>query len=162
MINVYIALGSNLGSPKDNITQAIEALKQLPMSTFLTCSSLYQSKPMGDSHQPDYINAVAAIRTRLDPLDLLDKTQEIELAFGRERKEDRWGSRTLDLDILLYGDCQIETERLTLPHYGMNIREFVLYPLAEIAPNLHLPNGSSLASLIANIDKNGMTLIARS
>lgn len=162
MTEVYIALGSNLGNPEDNVMQAFEALRQLPMSTLVACSSLYQSKPMGQRLQPDYINAVAAIHTRLDPFDLLDKTQEIERAFGRDRKEDRWDSRTLDLDILLYGDCQMETERLTLPHYGMNIREFVLYPLAEIAPNLHLPDGSSLASLIANIDKNGMTLIARS
>ncbi|MDF2183299.1 2-amino-4-hydroxy-6-hydroxymethyldihydropteridine diphosphokinase [Grimontia hollisae] len=160
MIRAYIAIGSNLGNPAEKAQLAIEALKQLPDSRFVCVSSLYTSKPMGPSDQPDYVNAVAAIDTGLPPLDLLDHTQRIELAFGRERKDERWGPRTLDLDILLYGDLQLESERLTVPHYGMKVREFVLYPLAEIAPDLQLPDGSAVAELVAVTDKNGLTILA--
>ncbi|OEE58202.1 2-amino-4-hydroxy-6-hydroxymethyldihydropteridine diphosphokinase [Enterovibrio norvegicus] len=160
MIRVYIAIGSNLGNPVEKASLAIDALKQLPNTQFVCCSSLYSSKPMGPSDQPDYVNAVAIVDTLLEPLDLLDQTQRIELKFGRERKDERWGPRTLDLDILLFGDLQINSERLTVPHYGMKVREFVLYPLAEIAPDLHLPDGSAVTDLVAVVDKNGLTAIA--
>ncbi|WP_283130000.1 2-amino-4-hydroxy-6-hydroxymethyldihydropteridine diphosphokinase [Enterovibrio norvegicus] len=160
MIRVYIAIGSNLGNPVEKASLAIDALKQLPNTQFVCCSSLYSSKPMGPSHQPDYVNAVAIVDTLLEPLDLLDQTQRIELEFGRERKDERWGPRTLDLDILLFGDLQINSERLTVPHYGMKVREFVLYPLAEITPDLHLPDGSAVTDLVAVVDKNGLTAIA--
>ncbi|MCC4799616.1 2-amino-4-hydroxy-6-hydroxymethyldihydropteridine diphosphokinase [Enterovibrio norvegicus] len=160
MIRVYIAIGSNLGNPVEKASLAIDALKQLPNTQFVCCSSLYSSKPMGPSDQPDYVNAVAIVDTLLKPLDLLDQTQRIELEFGRERKDERWGPRTLDLDILLFGDLQINSERLTVPHYGMKVREFVLYPLAEIAPDLHLPDGSAVTDLVAVVDKNGLTAIA--
>ncbi|WP_028023047.1 2-amino-4-hydroxy-6-hydroxymethyldihydropteridine diphosphokinase [Enterovibrio calviensis] len=160
MIRAYIAIGSNLGNPVEKAQNAIKALAQLPDSRWVICSSLYSSKPMGPADQPDYVNAVAAIDTALLPLDLLAHTQRIELEFGRERKDERWGPRTLDLDILLYGDLQLESERLTVPHYGMKEREFVLYPLAEIAPDLHLPDGSAVADLVAVTDKNGLTSIA--
>lgn len=160
MIRVYIAIGSNLGDPIRKAHDAIAALKLLPNSRFVAASSLYTSKPMGPADQPDYVNAVACIDTELHPLDLLDHTQRIELEFGRERKKERWGPRTLDLDILLYGDIQIENERLTVPHYGMKVREFVLYPLAEIAPDLQLPDGTAVAELVAATDRNGLTIIA--
>ncbi|MGF1705730.1 2-amino-4-hydroxy-6-hydroxymethyldihydropteridine diphosphokinase [Enterovibrio baiacu] len=160
MIRVYIAIGSNLGNPVEKASLAITALKQLPNTQFVCCSSLYSSKPMGPSDQPDYVNAVAIVDTLLEPLDLLDQTQRIELEFGRERKDERWGPRTLDLDILLFGDLQINSERLTVPHYGMKVREFVLYPLAEIAPDLHLPDGSAVTDLVAVVDRNGLTAIA--
>ncbi|PML77560.1 2-amino-4-hydroxy-6-hydroxymethyldihydropteridine diphosphokinase [Enterovibrio norvegicus] len=160
MIRVYIAIGSNLGNPVEKASLAIDALKQLPNTQFVCCSSLYSSKPMGPSDQPDYVNAIAIVDTLLEPLDLLDQTQRIELEFGRERKDERWGPRTLDLDILLFGDLQINSERLTVPHYGMKVREFVLYPLAEIAPDLHLPDGSAVTDLVAVVDKNGLTAIA--
>ncbi|MEZ8027318.1 2-amino-4-hydroxy-6-hydroxymethyldihydropteridine diphosphokinase [Enterovibrio norvegicus] len=160
MIRVYIAIGSNLGNPVEKASLAIDALKQLPNTQFVCCSSLYSSKPMGPSDQPDYVNAVAIVDTLLEPLDLLDQTQRIELEFGRERKDERWGPRTLDLDILLFGDLQINSERLTVPHYGMKVREFVLYPLAEIAPDLHLPDGSAVTDLVAVVDRNGLTAIA--
>ncbi|MEZ9522774.1 2-amino-4-hydroxy-6-hydroxymethyldihydropteridine diphosphokinase [Enterovibrio norvegicus] len=160
MIRVYIAIGSNLGNPVEKASLAIDALKQLPNTQFVCCSSLYSSKPMGPSDQPDYVNAVAIVDTLLEPLDLLDQTQRIELEFGRERKDERWGPRTLDLDILLFGDLQINSERLTVPHYGMKVREFVLYPLAEIAPDLHLPDGSAVTDLVAVVNRNGLTAIA--
>ncbi|MGL5006144.1 MAG: 2-amino-4-hydroxy-6-hydroxymethyldihydropteridine diphosphokinase [Plesiomonas sp.] len=144
MIRVYIAIGSNLIEPVTQAREAIAALKQLPNSRWIASSSLYRSKPMGPQDQPDYINAVVALDTTLSPLELLDATQHIELQHGRQRKTERWGPRTLDLDILLYGNMCIDHPRLVVPHYGMTTREFVLYPLAEIAPDLILPDNTTL------------------
>jgi 2-amino-4-hydroxy-6-hydroxymethyldihydropteridine diphosphokinase len=158
MITAYIAVGSNLSDPVTQANEAIEALKGLPKSTFLAASSLYSSTPMGPQDQPDYINAVVQIQTELTPLELLDCTQAIELEQGRVRKEERWGPRTLDLDMILYGNEVIDSERLTVPHYGMKEREFVLYPLAEIAPNLTLPCGTRLDELLKVVDQNGLRI----
>ncbi|MBE4618981.1 2-amino-4-hydroxy-6-hydroxymethyldihydropteridine diphosphokinase [Vibrio navarrensis] len=156
MIRAYIAIGSNLADPVAQANRAIAALKSLPNSELVTVSQLYSSTPMGPQNQPDYINAVAEIQTELTPLQLLDCTQAIELEQGRVRKEERWGPRTLDLDLLLYGNEVIDSERLTIPHYGMKEREFVLYPLAEIAPNLTLPDGTRLADLLTQVERNGL------
>jgi 2-amino-4-hydroxy-6-hydroxymethyldihydropteridine diphosphokinase len=156
MTHVYIAVGSNLGDPVAQANLAIETLKKLPQSRFICASSLYSSTPMGPSNQPDYINAVVKIETQLAPLELLDCTQKIELEQGRVRKKERWGPRTLDLDIILFGNEIINLPRLVVPHYGMNEREFVLYPLLEIEPNLLLPDGSELSQLIQSIDRNGL------
>lgn len=158
MITVFIAVGSNLSDPVGQAKNAIEALKCLPKSEFIQSSKLYSSTPMGPQDQPDYINAVVEIQTKLTPLELLDCTQAIELEQGRVRKEERWGPRTLDLDIILYGNEVIDSERLIVPHYGMKEREFVLYPLAEIAPNLTLPCGSRLEDLLKVVDKNGLNI----
>ena len=159
MLSVYIGIGSNLGNPKEKVLQAIEALKTLPDSRFICASSLYGSKPMGPSDQPDYVNAVALIETHLSALNLLDHTQAIENSLGRVRKEERWGPRTLDLDLLLYANEIIQNERLTIPHYGMKVREFVLYPLAEIAPNLRFPDGELLVNCLSRVQKNGLICI---
>ncbi len=158
MITVFIAVGSNLADPVGQAQNAIQALHKLPKSEFVKSSSLYSSTPMGPQDQPDYINAVVEIKTELTPLELLDCTQAIELEQGRVRKEERWGPRTLDLDIILYGNEVIDSERLIVPHYGMKEREFVLYPLAEIAPNLTLPCGSRLEDLLTVVDKNGLNI----
>jgi len=115
---------------------------------------------MGPQDQPDYINAVAEIDTQLSAIELLDALQEIEQKQGRVRKDNRWGPRTLDLDIILYGNQQINTERLIIPHYGMQEREFVLYPLQEIAAKLTLPNGTLLSQLVTLCDKNGLTKVS--
>lgn len=157
MTRVFIAIGSNLGNPVDKAKAAIEALKVMPHTRFIACSPLYTSKPMGPADQPDYVNGVAELDTDLEPLALLDATQAIELDYGRERKAERWGPRTLDLDILLYGNLCIDNERLTVPHYGMKQREFVLYPLADIAPDLCLPDGSQLSELLSLVERNGLT-----
>ncbi|EHY9859202.1 2-amino-4-hydroxy-6-hydroxymethyldihydropteridine diphosphokinase [Vibrio parahaemolyticus] len=154
MITAYIAVGSNLADPVSQAQQAIEALKTLPNSEFVQASSLYSSTPMGPQNQPDYINAVVAIKTNLTPLELLDCTQAIEQEQGRVRKDERWGPRTLDLDIVLYGNEVINSERLIVPHYGMREREFVLYPLAEIAPSLQLPDGTEVSELLEQVDRN--------
>lgn len=158
MMLAYIAIGSNLGDPVAQAQLAIQQLTLLPKSRLIAASSLYSSTPMGPQNQPDYINAVAAIETELTPLELLDCTQRIELEQGRVRKSERWGPRTLDLDIVLYGNEVIETERLTIPHYGMKVREFVLYPLAEIAPNLTLPDGTEIQALLQQIPLNGLSI----
>lgn len=158
MNTAYIAVGSNLSDPVTQANEAIEALKSIPKSTFVATSSLYSSTPMGPQDQPDYINAVVQIQTELTPLELLDCTQAIELEQGRVRKEERWGPRTLDLDMILYGNEVIDSERLTVPHYGMKEREFVLYPLAEIAPNLTLPCGTRLDELLKVVDQNGLRI----
>ncbi|MGB1197607.1 MAG: 2-amino-4-hydroxy-6-hydroxymethyldihydropteridine diphosphokinase [Thalassotalea sp.] len=156
MTLAYIGLGSNLSDPKQQIINALAELKHIAKSELVAVSSLYFSRPMGPQDQPDYMNAVAAIETTLAPLALLDSLQAIENSAGRERKDNRWGARTLDLDILLYGQDVIKSERLTVPHYGLHLREFVLIPLAEIAPTLLLPNGKSISLLADIIDKNGL------
>lgn len=146
MITAYIALGSNLNTPVEQLNSALNAIENLSQTKLLAVSSFYQSKPLGPQDQPDYVNAVAKIETTLAPLDLLDELQRIENEQGRVRLR-RWGERTLDLDILLYGNEMIQNDRLTVPHYDMHNREFVIVPLAEISPDLILPNGTKLAEL---------------
>ncbi len=158
MALVYIGLGSNLSDPKQQIQIALEALTQLKCSEVTLVSSLYFSRPMGPQDQPDYMNAVVAITTTLAPLILLDELQAIENKSGRVRKDNRWGARILDLDILLYDNEVISNERLTVPHYGLELREFVLLPLVEISPTLSLPNGKSVLSLGQNIKINGLKI----
>lgn len=155
-VRCYIGLGANLAQPLAQLQQAVAALRLLPASQLVAVSSFYGSKPMGPQDQPDYVNAVAALDTELSAEALLDALQQIEQQQGRQRKDERWGPRTLDLDILLYGDDIINSERLTVPHYGLKQREFVLYPLAEIAPNLRLPDGSVLSSLLQQVPLNGL------
>lgn len=150
MDRVYIGLGSNLAEPRQQLRSALDALTRIPKTQLAAVSSLYLSDPLGPPDQPRYHNAVAALNTSLPPLALLDALQAIELAHGRQRKAERWGPRTLDLDILLFGDRLISDSRLTVPHYHMHARAFVLYPLAEIAiDGLRLADGRSLAELLA-------------
>lgn len=144
MVKVYVALGSNLENPVAQLVQAVKNLQRFAKN--LRVSSFYASKPLGPQDQPDYVNAVVEFETDFTPLALLDLLQKIENEQGRVRLR-RWGERTLDLDILLYGDEIIQTERLTVPHYDMENREFVIVPLFELAPDLSLPNGKKLAEL---------------
>lgn len=152
MTRVYIAVGSNLASPLDQVNAAIAALGEIPQSRIVAVSSFYRTPPLGPQDQPDYLNAAVELETELQPEALLDNTQRIELQQGRVRKAERWGPRTLDLDIMLFGDKVINTERLTVPHYDMHNRGFMLWPLAEIAPALHFPDGTSLATLLQNLN----------
>ncbi|GAA0854548.1 2-amino-4-hydroxy-6-hydroxymethyldihydropteridine diphosphokinase [Aliiglaciecola litoralis] len=156
----FIGLGSNLATPKTQLVAALNAIEKLVDTHIVRCSSFYSSQPMGPQDQPKYVNAVAEISTRLKPLALLDELQKIELQQGRQRKEERWGPRTLDLDILLIDSLVLDTPRLTVPHYGLKQREFVLYPLYEIAPDLVLPCGNSLLSVLDRVSKNGLSAIA--
>jgi len=154
---VYIGLGANLAQPVQQLEQAVAALQNIKDTKLVKVSSFYGSKPMGPQDQPDYVNAVAALHTRLAAEDLLTELQKIELEQGRQRKDERWGPRTLDLDILLFGHEIIQTERLTVPHYGMKQREFVLYPLTELNSDLVLPDGSELSELLKMVPLNGLT-----
>jgi len=153
---VYIGLGSNLSEPIEQVKKAIKAIEKIVQSEVISVSSLYLSKPMGPQDQENYINGVLALKTSLSAIELLDALQAIENEAGRVRKENRWGARILDLDIILFGNEIINTERLTIPHYGMSEREFVLIPLAEIAPQLQLPNGQKIALLSNSIPNNEM------
>jgi len=158
MANVYIGLGSNLENPEHQIKNAIKAIKAIESTVMLSISSLYYSRPMGPQDQPDYMNAVAELSTSLAPIALLDALQKIENDAGRIRKDNQWGPRILDLDILLFDNKIINTERLIVPHYGLTKREFVLLPLHEIAPNLRLPSGESVEKLSESIPSNGLKI----
>ena len=151
----YIGLGSNLDDPVNQVQQALMELDEMPQSKCTRYSSLYRSAPLaldtGPQDQPDYINAVAELDTKLNPLDLLHELQFLELMHKRTRGE-RWGPRTLDLDILLYDDRIIEIPELTVPHSGLYERNFVLYPLAEIAPDLDIPGAGQLNGLLSRCE----------
>jgi len=159
-VRACIGLGSNLGEPERQLRQAVAALAALPESRLLAVSSLYRNPPMGPADQPDYLNAVALLETGLAPQALLDALQAIERAQGRLRDGTRWGPRTLDLDLLLYGEHSIDSARLQVPHPGLTARAFVLGPLAEIAPGLALPDGRTVAMLAAAVDVSALVRVA--
>ncbi|ANA19908.1 2-amino-4-hydroxy-6-hydroxymethyldihydropteridine diphosphokinase [Salmonella enterica] len=144
MTIAYIALGSNLASPLEQVNAALKAIADIPDSRIVAVSSFYRTPPLGPQDQPDYLNAAVALDTALAPEELLNYTQRIERQQGRERKAERWGPRTLDIDIMLFGDKIINTERLTVPHYDMKNRGFMLWPLFEVAPELIFPDGLTL------------------
>lgn len=158
-VTAYIGLGGNLDDPAGRIRAARVQIGAIDGIRELAFSSLYHSAPMGPSDQPDYVNAVMAVETTFVPLDLLGELQAIETAFGRVRLGERWGPRTLDLDVLLYGTETIATERLTVPHPGLGEREFVLYPLSEIAPDLMIPGLGSLAELTRRCPRRGLSIM---
>jgi 2-amino-4-hydroxy-6-hydroxymethyldihydropteridine diphosphokinase len=151
----HVGLGSNLGDSRATIALAIQALGGLPGCELLSRSADYQSPPWGPVPQPDYINAAVRLRTRLTAQDLLGALLDIERAFGRVRPGERWGPRTLDLDLLLHGDTVCDTEQLQIPHPRMASRAFVLLPLADIDPGLVIPGQGTVASLLARVDASG-------
>ena len=148
MIRAYVALGSNLGDPVSTLKDAIEFLAALRGSLLKAVSSLYRTAPVGLKHQPDFINAVVALDTRLPPTELLQELFAVEARFGRRRGL-RNAPRTLDLDLLLHGDTVQDDHELTLPHPRMHERAFVLAPLAEIAPDVTVPGRGPVAQLLA-------------
>lgn len=149
MQQVYISMGSNIDDPLRQLQSALNALKEIEQSKVIQQSSFYQSPPLDSIPQPDFSNVVVEMETQLEPEDLLNALQAIENKQGRVRTPLRWGSRCIDLDILLYGLHVINTDRLTIPHYDMKRRDFVLYPLHEIAPDLVFPNGERLVDLLS-------------
>jgi 2-amino-4-hydroxy-6-hydroxymethyldihydropteridine diphosphokinase len=155
----YIGIGSNLKAPVEQVRQAIEALSTLTQTQLLKASPLYQNPPMGPAGQPDYVNAVAGIETTLKPWALLSALQRLEAQAGRRRDGERWGPRPLDLDILIYGDWQSQAPELTVPHPGLPARAFVLYPLADIAPDLRVPGHGPLVSLLADVNASDLILV---
>lgn len=159
--HIFIGLGSNLSEPVEQLTSALSTIASLADTSIVKCSSLYSSKPMGPQDQPDYVNAVAELRSELEPLALLSALQKIEFDHGRIRNGKRWTARTLDLDIILYDKQMIELTNLIVPHPGMKEREFVLYPLFEIAPQLLLPCGNTLKSILNRVSRNGLFVLKR-
>lgn len=155
MNTAYVALGANLGDPKATVLAAFAALANLPESRVARCSSLYRTAPVGILSQPDFVNAVALLETTLAPEALLDALLDIEARFGRIRRE-RNGPRTLDLDLLLYDDIELDLPRLTLPHPRLHLRAFVLLPLAEVAPELAIPRRGSVAAWLPAVANQGI------
>lgn len=155
---VYIGLGSNLGEPRDNIRCAVAALKSLAATRYIADSGLFLSKPMGPQDQPDYLNAVAQLETRLSPQDLLAALQQVEIDMGRVH-ERHWGPRLIDLDILIFGEQIISQPELEVPHTGIAAREFVLYPLSKLNPELVIPVHGKLSSLLEQCPQNDLQFV---
>lgn len=155
--NTFIGLGSNLNQPLQQIHNALVKLATLSKSCLLRHSSLYRTPPIGPPNQPDYINAVALLATQLHPIELLQQLQHIEKSQGRIRTDIRWEARTLDLDMLLYGEMCIQEPQLTIPHPRMHQRAFVLIPLYEIADkNLWIPGIGRLEELFKTCNDSGV------
>ena len=158
MTMAYIGLGSNLGDPARQITDALMELQALTDTRLVAKSSLYRSKPFGRSNQPDYVNAAAMLNTALPAAALMQCLLHIETQHGRVRSDERWQARTLDLDLLLYGQERISTAGLVIPHPEIAQRNFVLLPLAELAPELMIPGQGSVTDLL---DRIGMADIEK-
>lgn len=155
MNTAYVALGANIGDPTATVLAAFAALANLTDSRVVHTSSLYRTAPVGLTNQPDFINAVAMLETGLAPEELLDALLDLEARFGRVRR-DRNGPRTLDLDLLLYNDIELDLPRLILPHPRLHLRAFVLHPLAEIAPELAIPGRGSVAAWLPAVANQGV------
>jgi 2-amino-4-hydroxy-6-hydroxymethyldihydropteridine diphosphokinase len=153
---VYVGLGGNLGDARRHVSRAIDELNEIPGCWLLARSSLYRSAPMGPVEQGWFVNAVAGLRAELEPLDLLHYLQDLERSHGRVRGGERWGPRTLDLDILLFGDRIVDRPGLTIPHPGLTARNFVVYPLLQLAPDLVLPDGRRLTDVASRLDREGL------
>lgn len=155
---VYIGVGSNLDDPHAQVLRAFARLAELPRSKLILTSPIYRSHPFGPVDQPDFANAVAGLLTRLGPHELLEQLQSIEAAQGRPRREDRqhWGPRIIDLDVLVYGRERSQDRQLTLPHPGIVERNFVLYPLADIAPDLDIPGLGRVTELKGRVTSAGL------
>ncbi|MEM9103572.1 MAG: 2-amino-4-hydroxy-6-hydroxymethyldihydropteridine diphosphokinase [Pseudomonadota bacterium] len=151
-ITAYIGLGSNIDDRKRHIVTAIDEINLLNAVHVMKRSSIYRSPPMAGMTQPDYFNAVIQVNTSLSPFELLSALQMIEDTHGRTRTV-KWGSRTLDLDLLVFGNAMIDTHVLTVPHYGLKERDFVLAPLCEIDEALVLPDGSRIKQLLSELNK---------
>ena len=156
----YIALGSNLNDPVAQVSQAIQHLMTVRKTRVLLQSSLYRSAPIGPPDQPDFINGVVGALTLLTPAELLAELQSIEQRMGRVSPAQRWGARIIDLDILIYGELRSDTPSLQLPHPEMHKRNFVMVPLAEIAPALLLPGHGVASSVAMQLQLNGLEKLA--
>jgi 2-amino-4-hydroxy-6-hydroxymethyldihydropteridine diphosphokinase len=155
--STYIGLGGNLGDVRASFAQALAAMDSWADSALEAVSGIYLNPPIGPVDQPDYLNAVAALRTMRSPLALLSALQALEREAGRVFGGRRWGPRVLDLDLLLYDNRQIDEAQLKVPHPSLHRRAFVIHPLAEIAPQVMVPGHGSVASIAARIDASTLT-----
>ncbi|HEY6643430.1 2-amino-4-hydroxy-6-hydroxymethyldihydropteridine diphosphokinase [Povalibacter sp.] len=155
----YVAIGSNLDDPLAQVRMALQRLQALEASCLVSSSRLYRSVPLGPQEQPGFINAVAGLLTQLEPRELLLRLKRIEADMGRTSPVVRWGPRRIDLDLLVYGSVQINEGDLVVPHPGVHERNFVLYPLRDIAPDLIVPGHGSVAGLAARVGAAGLVPI---
>ncbi len=156
----YVGLGSNLGDPLARIERALAALAQLADSRLVVASPNYASPPFGTVEQPPFVNAVAGMLTRLAPVQMLHALKDIERALGRSAPAVRWGPREIDLDLLVHGRARFDGPELTLPHAGLAQRDFVLFPLRDIAPALDVPGLGAVAALAAVVPDRGTRRLA--
>jgi len=154
----YVAIGSNLNEPRERVLEACERLRAVPATRLERRSRLYLTRPMGPQDQPDYINGAAGLLTQFSARELLDALLDIERRMGRERHE-RWGPRLIDLDLLWMVGEAVEQPGLTLPHPGVSARNFVLYPLADIAPTLDVPGHGRVMDLKLRSGTDGITVL---
>ena len=159
-VPAYVALGSNLDDPVEQVARAFDALADLPHSQLVLCSPAYRSRPLGPVEQPDFVNAVAGLLTRLDPEQMLMHLQAVEERLGRAKPVLRWGPRRIDLDLLVHGDSRRVGPDLQLPHPAIAERAFVLAPLADIAPDLMVPGLGRVSALARRVDAGALRRIA--
>jgi 2-amino-4-hydroxy-6-hydroxymethyldihydropteridine diphosphokinase len=152
----YVGIGSNLDEPAGQVRRALAALADVAQTRLLRQSSLFGSRPLGPAAQPDFVNAVAGMLTQLEVDAFFSSLRALESALGREPARVRWGPRRIDLDLLLFGEQQLDSPELTLPHPGIVQRNFVLYPLFEVAPGLTVPGCGRVAELAARADRAGI------
>ena len=156
----YVGVGANLDNPADQVRDALNRLASIPQTRMQLTSGLYRNPPMGPAEQPDYVNAVAGLLTRLTPENLLSELLNIEQRMGRRRQPaGRWGPRVIDLDLLLYGDRIIDAPNLSVPHPGISERNFVLFPLLDIAPQLAIPGQGKVATMAEGMDSSPLQRI---
>lgn len=158
-IPAYIAIGSNLDDPRTQVEQAFVSLATLEATRLVVRSRLYGSRPLGPIEQPDFVNAAVGVLTMLAPHELLAALKKLELALGRTRPVERWGPRRIDFDLLAYGSVRMEGTDLTIPHPGIPQRNFVLYPLADIAPDLLIPGVGVVKDLAARAGVQGLQVL---
>jgi 2-amino-4-hydroxy-6-hydroxymethyldihydropteridine diphosphokinase len=154
-VRAYVGLGSNLDDPAAQLLRAFDEIERLDGVHAVRRSRLYRTPPWGRLDQPEFVNAVAQLDTTLRPRELLAHLQALEMRFGRARRE-HWGPRVLDLDLLLHGAAELDDPGLHLPHPRLHERAFVLVPLAELAPDLHIPGRGSVSALLAGVDRAGI------
>jgi 2-amino-4-hydroxy-6-hydroxymethyldihydropteridine diphosphokinase len=156
-VPAYVGIGGNLDGPAERVRRAAAALGILPDTRLVQLSRLYRNPPLGGMAQPDFVNAVAAILTGLEPLQLLEQLHALERDQGRHRAPgEHWAPRTLDLDLLVFGERVLRTNRITVPHPGIPARNFVLFPLLEIAPELRVPGAGMVAHLARALSPAGL------
>jgi 2-amino-4-hydroxy-6-hydroxymethyldihydropteridine diphosphokinase len=154
----YVAIGSNLSSPRERVLEAMQRLGALSAADTLLRSHLYLSRPMGPQDQPDYVNAAAGLLTQQSPQELLANLLDIERSMGRIQRE-RWGPRVIDLDLVWMVDAAVDEPGLKVPHPGVSIRNFVLYPLADIAPTMKIPGIGTVLELKRNVGGEGISVL---
>jgi len=159
-IPVYVGLGSNLDAPREQVQAAFLALATLPQTRLISRSRLYRSAPLGPQDQPEFVNAAAGLLTTLSAREFLVQLKQLEQKLGREAPVVRWGPRRIDLDLLVYGAERINETDLTVPHPGVPVRNFVLYPLQDIAADLNVPGQGSVAQLAARVSDAGLVSIS--